>query len=63
MIFVRGESSLSFSAVRLVSVGILGKEKEPGVGKLGWQGNFDARFERNTIKLIKLASWSVCMNA
>ena len=26
---------------RLAMVGILGKEKEPGVGKLGWHGNFD----------------------
>ena len=26
---------------RLASVGILGKEREPGVGKLGWHGNFD----------------------
>ena len=26
---------------RLASVGILGKEREAGVGKLGWHGNFD----------------------
>ena len=31
---------------RLASVGILGKEREPEVGKLGWHGNFDTRFER-----------------
>ena len=34
---------------RLASVGILGKEKEPRVGKLGWDGNVDTAFERNTI--------------
>ena len=34
---------------RIASVGILGKEREPGVGKLGWQGNFDTGFERNII--------------
>ena len=32
---------------RLPSVGILGREKEPGVGKLGWHGDFDTGFERN----------------
>ena len=35
------------SILRLASAGILGKEREPGVGKLGWNGNFDAGFERN----------------
>ena len=30
----------------LASVGILGKEREPGVGELGWHGNFDTGFER-----------------
>ena len=34
---------------RLASVGILGKEREPGVGKLGWYGNWNMRFERNTL--------------
>ena len=34
---------------RLASVGILGKEREPGVGKLGWHGNFDTGFERKTV--------------
>ena len=34
---------------RLASVGILGKEREPGGGKLGWHGNFDTGFERNII--------------
>ena len=34
---------------RLTRVGILGKEREPGVGNLGWHGNFDAEFERNII--------------
>ena len=33
----------------IVSVGILGKEREPRVGKLGWHGNFDTGFERNTV--------------
>ena len=33
---------------RLASVGIVGKEREPGVGKLGWHGNFDTEYERNT---------------
>ena len=33
---------------RLASVGILGKEREPGVGKLDWHGNFDTEFKRNT---------------
>ena len=32
---------------RLASVGILGKERESGVGKLGWYGNFDTGFERS----------------
>ena len=34
--------------IRLVSDGILEKEREPGIGKLGWHGNFDMGFERNT---------------
>ena len=33
---------------RLANIGILGKEGEPGVGKLGCHGNFDTGFERNT---------------
>ena len=37
---------------RLASVGIVGKEREPGVGKLGWHGNFDTGFERNTVLVI-----------
>ena len=36
---------------RLASVGILGKEREPGVGKLGWHRNFDTAFERNVNEL------------
>ena len=32
---------------RVASVGILGKERELGVGKLGWHGNSDMGFERN----------------
>ena len=32
---------------RLVIIGIIGKERDPGVGKLGWHGNFDMGFERN----------------
>ena len=35
---------------RLASVGILGKEREQGVGKLGWHGNFDTGFERNFVQ-------------
>ena len=31
---------------RLVSIGNLGKERELGVGKLGWHGNFDTGYER-----------------
>ena len=31
---------------RLASVGILGKEREPWVGKLGWYGNFHTGFEK-----------------
>ena len=38
-----------FVIYRLASVGILGKEREPGIGKLGWHGNFDTGFERNTV--------------
>ena len=30
---------------RLASVGIQEKKKKPGVGKLGWYGNFDMRFD------------------
>ena len=33
---------------RLAIVGILEKEREPGVGRLGWHGNFDTGFEKNT---------------
>ena len=32
-----------------MSVGILGKEREPVIGKLGWHGNFDTGFERNFV--------------
>ena len=32
---------------RLASVGILGKERESGVGKLDWHGYIDTRFENN----------------
>ena len=35
--------------IRLASVGFLGKERELGVDKLGWHGNFDKGFERNII--------------
>ena len=38
----------------LASVGILGKEREPGVGKLGWHGNFNTVFERNTVISFKI---------
>ena len=30
---------------RIASVGILRKEREPGVSKIGWYGNFDTGFE------------------
>ena len=30
-----------------MSVGILGEEREPGLGKLGWHGSFDTGFESN----------------
>ena len=36
-----------FLSHRLASVGILGEEREPRVGKLGWHGNIDSGFERN----------------
>ena len=35
---------LGQSVHRLANVGILGKEGEPGVGKLGWHGKFDIHF-------------------
>ena len=35
---------------RLPNVGILGKEREPRVGKLGLHGNFDTGFERNIVQ-------------
>ena len=35
--------------IRLASVGIQGKERAQEVGKLGWHGNFDTGFERNTL--------------
>ena len=38
----------SVKKIRLASVGILEKEREPGIGKVGWHGNFDMGFERNT---------------
>ena len=28
------------------SAGILGKEREPGVAKLDWHGNFDTEFDK-----------------
>ena len=42
-------------AIRLASVGILGKEREPEVGKIGWHGNFDTGFERNTVISFKIS--------
>ena len=42
---------------RLASVGILGKEWEPGVDKLGWHGNFDTGFERNILFKIPCAGF------
>ena len=35
---------------KLASVRILRKEREPGVGKLGWHGNFDTGFGKNNDK-------------
>ena len=37
-----------------MSVGIKGKEREPGVGKLGWHGNFNTGFEKNTVISFKI---------
>ena len=34
---------------RQASVGILGKEREPRVGKLGWHKNFDTGFEKKIL--------------
>ena len=31
----------------LSSVGILGRARKPGVGKLNWHGDFDTGFKRN----------------
>ena len=42
-------TSVYWVFLRLASVGLLGKERELRVGKLGWHGNFDTGFERNTI--------------
>ena len=39
--------TLNLEHCGLASVGILGKEREPGVGKLGWHGNFDTGCGRN----------------
>ena len=41
---------IDYRVVRLANVGILGKEREPGVGKLGWHGKFGTGFERNTVR-------------
>ena len=42
---IYGKCILFHQLARLAaSVGILGKEREPGVGKLGWHGNFDTGF-------------------
>ena len=38
---------------RLASVGIIGKEREPVVGKPDWYGNYNAGFERNTYCLVQ----------
>ena len=54
-IILTGECSVSRFNYRcdskLANRRILGKEKEPGVGKLGWHGNFDTGFERNIFRL------------
>ena len=36
------------SLIRLESLSILVRERELGVSKLGWHGNFDTGFEKNT---------------
>ena len=41
------KKNLLASRFRLASVGILIKERELVVGKLGWHGYFDTGFERN----------------
>ena len=43
-----------YNITRLASVNILRNKREPGVGKLGWHGNFDAEFERNTVISFKI---------
>ena len=42
-------TSVYWVFLRLASVGLLEKERELRVGKLGWHGNFDTGFERNTV--------------
>ena len=43
--------------VGLASTGSLGKEREPGVNKLGCHGNFDTGFERNILFKIPCAAF------
>ena len=38
---------------RIASVGIIGKEREPVVGKPDWYRNYNAGFERNTYCLVR----------
>ena len=47
---------LNFVISRLASIGTLGKEKEPGVGKLGWHWNFDTGFKWNIKELFRSKS-------
>ena len=39
------DQEIKLRIFKLANVSILGKEKETGVGKLGWHGNFDTGFE------------------
>ena len=49
-LFFNSCSLLPLHCTELASVGILEKEREPGVGKLGWHGNFDTGFESNVFQ-------------
>ena len=49
MLFVLSNAKCDQLTCRLASIGILGKERKPGVGRLGWHGNFDTGFERSII--------------
>ena len=46
--FIYNESHVI--CTRLASLDILGEKREPRVGELGWNGNFDTGFERNIFR-------------